>query len=285
MPNRPLALAEPAQPATQLIAENTNIAAPLVLHAHQVHIWQAALPQVDAQALLDAMGLLSFPERAQHGRFHFEKDRHCYLVTRWMVRTVLSRYVPSIAPADWAFEPGPYGHPHITSPLPAAQALRFNLSHCDGLVVLAVTAGREVGIDTENTSRHAPLEVADHFFSPREAQALRSLPAAEQALRFWELWTFKESYIKARGMGVSLPLAQFSIALDTPGRVAIAFDGIADDPAAWQLWHYQVGPHYRVALCLQRGGPQPTEVSFWNFQLPDDAQPAEVCTTRCSAKC
>ncbi|MEN9438043.1 MAG: hypothetical protein RIR09_2698 [Pseudomonadota bacterium] len=268
-----------------MIATNTNIAAPLVLHTHQVHIWQAALPQVDAQALHDAMGLLSPLERTQHGRFHFEKDRHCYLVTRWMVRTVLSRYVPSIAPVDWTFVPGPYGRPQITNPLPAAQALRFNLSHCDGVVVLAVTAGRAVGIDTENTSRHAPLEVADHFFSPREAQALRSLPATEQALRFWELWTFKESYIKARGMGVSLPLAQFSMDLGTPSHVAIAFDGIADDPAAWQLWHYQVGPHHRVALCLQRAGPQPTEVSFWPFPLLDAAQPVAVCTTRCSAKC
>lgn len=266
------------------------MAPPLVLHAHQVHIWQAALPQLDAQALHDAMDLLSPPERAQHARFHFEKDRHCYLVTRCMVRTVLSRYVPQIAPRDWVFAPGPYGRPEIANLQPAAQALCFNLSHCDGLVVLAVTAGRAVGIDVENTSRHAPLEVADHFFSPREAQALRSLPATEQALRFWELWTLKESYIKARGMGVSLPLAQFSIDLGTPGRVAIAFDGIADDPAAWQLWHYQVGPHHRVALCLQRAGPQPTEVSFWHFQLPNQspdsdpemAQPFEACATRCS---
>lgn len=255
---------------------------PFVLRPHQVHIWQATLPQPDAQALHDAMGLLSLSERVQHGRFHFEKDRRCYLVTRWMVRTVLSRYVPTIAPVDWTFVPGPYGRPQITNPQPAAQALRFNLSHCDGLVVLAVTTGREVGIDTENTSRHAPLEVADHFFSPHEAQALRSLPLDEQALRFWELWTLKESYIKARGMGVSLPLAQFSIDLGTPGRVAIAFDGIADDPAAWQLWHYRAGLHHRVALSLQRSGPEPSEVSFWNFQLPDAVQPIDVCATRCS---
>jgi 4'-phosphopantetheinyl transferase len=226
--------------------------------------------------------LLSPSERTQHGRFHFEKDRHCYLVTRCLVRTVLSRCVPQIAPQDWAFAPGPHGRPQIANPEPAAQALRFNLSHCDGLVVLAVTRGREVGIDCENTSRLAPLEVADHFFSPSEAQALRSLPNTQQAWRFWELWTFKESYIKARGMGVSLPLAPFSINLATPAQVSIGFDGIADDPGAWQLWQYQPGPEHLVALCLQRGGAAPTELVFWRFQWPGGALPMQASTTRTS---
>lgn len=253
------------------------------LDANQVQLWHAELPQVDTNGQHSAMDLLSPPEVVRHGRFHFEKDRHCYLVTRCLVRTVLSRYVPQIAPQDWVFEPGAYGRPQITNPQPAAQALRFNLSHCDGLVVLAITAGREVGIDTENTSRHAPLKVADHFFSQHEAQALRSLPAAEQACRFWELWTFKESYIKARGIGVSLPLAQFSIDLATEGRVSIGFDGIADTPATWQLWQYKPGPHHLVALCLQRGGTAPTELSFWRFQWPDSVQPMQASATRRSA--
>jgi 4'-phosphopantetheinyl transferase len=252
------------------------------LDANQTHIWHAELPQLNAHGQHPAMDLLSPPERAQHARFHFEKDRHCYLVTRCLVRTVLSRYMPQIAPQDWVFKPGAYGRPQIANLQPAAQALRFNLSHCDGLVVLAITAGREVGIDCENTNRHAPLEVADHFFSPREAQALRSLPAAEQAWRFWELWTFKESYIKARGMGVSLPLAQFSVDLTTPAQVAISFDGIVDEPAVWQLWQYKPGPHHLVALCLQRFGPKPIELSFWHFQLPDAAQPLQTYATRCT---
>ncbi len=250
---------------------------------HQVHLWHAFTPQQDEALNSRQLGLLTPEERARMARFHFERDRHRYLITRALVRTVLSRYAP-IKPEAWTFEAGPHGRPYITNPHPLAQQLRFNLSHTDGLVVLAVTTGREVGIDTESMVRTAPLEVADRFFSKREALALRALPAADQAHRFWELWTFKESYIKARGMGVSLPLAQFSIDLDTPGHVAIAFDGIADEPAAWQLGHYQVGPHHRVALCLQRGGPAPTEVSFWPFQLPEAAQSVAVCTTRCSAR-
>ncbi len=261
---------------------NHALHSPNCLNASQVHIWHAQLTPPEAHGQHATMDLLSPHERTQHARFHFEKDRHCYLVTRCLVRTVLSRYVPQIAPQDWAFEPGPYGRPQITNPEPAAQALRFNLSHCDGLVVLAVTTGREVGIDCENTSRPAPLEVADHFFSSSEAQALRNLPDAQQAWRFWELWTFKESYMKARGMGVSLPLAQFSINLETPAQVAIGFDGIADDPAAWQLWQYQPRPEHLVALCLQRGGEAPTQPVFWRFQWPDGVEKMQVSATRTS---
>lgn len=251
------------------------------LKSHQVHIWHAFLPQHRADLAPHLMGLLSDQERCQQGRFHFEKDQHRYLMTRALVRTVLSRYAP-IAPTDWIFENNEYGRPKIVNQHPLATYLDFNVSHSDGLVVLIVSTDRMVGIDTESTARHAPLDVADRFFSPHEVQSLYRLPNEKQAFRFWELWTFKESYIKARGMGLSLPLEQFSIELTGESRVSIAFDGIADKPDAWQLWQYRPDPHHLVALCLERTGTEPVEFSFWNIRPLDIAFPLELAMTRCS---
>ncbi len=234
-------------------------AAPELLAPHQVHLWHAFIPQRDDALNAHQLGLLTAPERERLQRFHFAKDQHRYLITRALVRTVLSRYAP-IAPADWAFEPGPQGRPQITNPHPLAQGLRFNLSHSDGLVVLAVTTGREVGVDTESTARSAPLEVADRYFSRRETAALRALPPSAQPQRFWELWTFKESYIKARGMGLSLPLDQFSFELETEARAGIAFDtGIADSPTRWRFWQLRPDTEHLVAMCLESTPAEPTE--------------------------
>ena len=232
-----------------------------LLAPHQVHLWHAFTPQADEALNARQLGLLTPEERTRMARFHFERDRHRYLITRALVRTVLSRYAP-IEPEHWTFEPGPHGRPGITNPHPLAQQLRFNLSHTDGLVVLAVTSGLEVGVDTESMARTAPLEVADRFFSKREAQALRALPASAQAHRFWELWTFKESYIKARGMGLSLPLSKFSFQLDREPGVDISFEeGLDDSPARWRFWQLRPDADHLVALCLEASAsPEPVEI-------------------------
>jgi len=232
-----------------------------LLAPHQVHLWHAFTPQQDEALNSRQLGLLTPEERTRMARFHFERDRHRYLITRALVRTVLSRYAP-VEPGAWTFEPGPHGRPYVTNPHPLAQQLRFNLSHTDGLVVLAVTTGREVGVDTESMARNAPLEVADRFFSKREAEALRALPASAQAHRFWELWTFKESYIKARGMGLSLPLSKFSFQLDQAPQVDIRFEeGLDDSPARWRFWQLRPDADHLVALCLEASASaQPVEL-------------------------
>ena len=63
-------------------------------------------------------------------RFRFEKDRHTSLVTRALVRTVLSRYA-DVSPGDWRFVANEYGSPEIDEPS-EERCLRFNLSHTEG---------------------------------------------------------------------------------------------------------------------------------------------------------
>ena len=225
----------------------------LQIDSRQVHLWHLYVPDQDVPAHEEAMALLTPEEREKHGRFHFARDRRRYLMTRWLIRSLLSRYAP-IAPRDWRFETNAYGRPRIANALPQAKRLRFNISHSASLVVAALAVEREVGVDVEHTARNAPLEVAGHFFSAKEAQALQQLPAAQQPSRFWDLWTLKESYIKARGMGLSIPLDRFSFDLDGSGSQAIGFGHALedDDATGWQFWRLQPDDAHAVALCLER---------------------------------
>jgi 4'-phosphopantetheinyl transferase len=226
------------------------------LSTAEIHLWLADYSEITDSSLHDGYrGLLDPAERAQEPRFHFEKDRRRYLVTRTLVRTVLSRYA-DIAPSDWMFSTNAYGRPAVANR--AARDLSFNISHTHSLIVLGVTRGRALGVDVENyRAREVPLEIASRYFAPDEVAVLNAAPRHEQQYRFFEYWTFKESYIKARGMGLSLPLDKFSFHYDHPNDVSIAIrPELADDPARWQFWQFQPSPEYLVAVCAERAGAQ-----------------------------
>ena len=174
--------------------------------------------------------LLTADEAAQHARFFFEKDRHRYLVTRALVRDELSRYA-AVEPHAWRFRSDAWGKPHVVDPPAPVDPLAFNNTHTDGLVAVGVTRDRALGIDAECMRRDAPVAIAERYFSRAESRALRRLPQGAQPLRFWELWTLKESYIKARGLGLSIPLDRFGFDLDAAGTVALSFAPGFDDVA------------------------------------------------------
>ncbi|APR88149.1 4'-phosphopantetheinyl transferase [Minicystis rosea] len=206
----------------------------------------------DARLLAAYEALLAPEERARRARYRFEHSRREYLLTRALVRATLSRYA-RVAPAAWAFRQNEYGRPEIDDP--AHASLRFNLSNTRGLVACAVTRDRDVGVDVEDTTRAGEtVEIADRFFSPVEHRALRALPADAQRGRFFEYWTLKEAYIKARGMGLAIPLDQFSFLLDDGPTIRIAFDPrLGDDASAWQFAQLALSPEHRTAVAVRRG--------------------------------
>lgn len=230
---------------------------PLEIAHGEVHLWYVFSDEVRDPALLAAYERLLAPEeRVQWQRFVFERDRHQYLVTRALVRTVLSRYSP-VAPAEWSFVRNAYGKPEVCGP-PRVFWPRFNLSHTRGLIVCAVSASHQtLGVDVEDTSRSGEtVSLAEHFFSPDEVRSLRALPAAAQRQRFFAYWTLKEAYIKARGMGLSIPLDQFSLQLDARGGqgaqggpIRISFDArLEDQPALWQFVLLRASARHFLAL-------------------------------------
>ena len=232
----------------------------LGLPADEVHLWCAdadtAIDHDNAQhdALrLRYRALLSEAERSQESRFRFAKDAERYLLTRALVRTVLSRYVP-VGPQDWRFESNAQGKPRIANPEALGADLSFNLSHTQGLVVLAVAAGLALGVDVEHMgSGTSRMEVAAACFSATENADLQGLVGAAQEQRFFQYWTLKESYIKARGLGLDIPLQQVSFQLQPPHGVNLSLHSSLRDAAArWAFWQFQPTAQHMVSLCAER---------------------------------
>jgi 4'-phosphopantetheinyl transferase len=135
--------------------------------------------------------------------------------------------------------------------------LDFNLSHTPGLAAVAVSRATCVGVDAETIDRSGEhLELADRYFSPEEARSLRALPPELRLWRFLELWTLKEAYAKACGMGLSLPLdsVAFAVVPGRPPRATFARE-FAEERDSWQF--AVLRPTSQHVLALARSGPCP----------------------------
>lgn len=217
--------------------------------AGAVDVWLGFLADVPPSLEAAYERLLDPGERLRHQRYKVEGARREFLVGRALVRTVLSRYAPT-APADWRFEANEYGRPAIVGTAPG---LVFNLSHTRGLAALAVARDCDLGIDVESVDRpSATHDLAGRYFSSSEAAYVRQ-GGAMLAERFFAVWTLKEAYIKARGMGLALPLDGFSYNLaGTAPTIAFA-DSCPDDPARWQFLRAGVSDTHRLALAVSPG--------------------------------
>ncbi|MDB5901658.1 MAG: 4-phosphopantetheinyl transferase [Betaproteobacteria bacterium] len=221
--------------------------------ADEVHLWLVFDTEVPQSLLPEYRRLLTDAELQREQRFHFPRHRRQFLITRALVRTVLSRY-ESRGAAEWRFITNDHGRPSIRPDAEREPSrLSFNLSHTDGLVVCAVAQSLALGVDAEKIRRQVSLEIADGFFSKREAADVRSLPQRLQHRQFFQYWTLKESYIKAKGLGLSIPLDAFSFNAAEAGNIAIAFEAkLTDSPAQWRFWSLQPSPAHLVAVCAQR---------------------------------
>jgi 4'-phosphopantetheinyl transferase len=240
------------------IANTLKWPSQLELGSAACHVWFVFQDQVRDAMLLDRYRqLLTEPERAGESRFHFPEDRHRYLLTRALVRSVLSLYAP-IRPAEWSFRINAHGRPEIDPAMPAA-GLSFNVSHTRGLVMMGVSRQGAIGVDTENVSRSpASMEMAEQFCSRSEIAELRSESDDYRRLeRLLDFWTLKEAYVKARGMGFSIPLDQISFSLPGSRGIEPAFDGsIHDQSDHLAFWMMCPSPDHKAAVCVSRsGGP------------------------------
>lgn len=220
-----------------------------------VDVWLATPSAALAEA---GLALLSAEERARDALFQHQGAREQFLVGRWLVRTVVGARVGVAAAALplVEVERGALAVPATHNPAD----VRFNLSHTDGLVAVAVATGREVGVDVEDGERRGrTVELADRFFAPSEIAALRGLPEGAQRDRFFRLWTLKESYIKARGQGLAIPLAGFAFDLDA-GASAIGLStdpGVDPDPSRWRFRTLRPTPRHQLAVALACGARAP----------------------------
>jgi 4'-phosphopantetheinyl transferase len=237
----------------------------LFLPADEVHVWRAAL-DLDATRIQDLQDLLSPDERERADQFRFPIHRQRFIAARGLLRTVLARYLAT-QPKTLRFRYGPFGKPALADAA-SAGGLCFNVAHSEGLALFAVARNREVGVDLESLGRKlADDQIAERFFSPNEVAALRALPAELQREGFFNCWTRKEAYIKARGKGLSLPLNQFTVSL-SPGEPArlLATPGEPAEASKWTLRELSPGEGFAAALAVKGDGWQ---LRCWEWQFTD----------------
>jgi len=236
----------------------------ITLADNDVHLWCAYDETISEPYLIEHyFGVLDHDELTQQQKFIHAHHRHQYLVTRALVRFVLSLYEPAIAPEQWQFSKNDHGKPAIANPNIRLD-IQFNVSHAEQLIVLAVQRSHILGVDTEWLHRQGHfLDLASHYFSQQEVKELFALPAALQNRRFFELWTLKEAYIKARGEGLAIPLDQFSFVFKKHSRIALQLHaGIGDDNIHWSLWQGELDSNHLLGLTTSGREPPPNVLIY-----------------------
>ncbi len=234
---------------------------PLTLADGEVHVWLAKLdlPQQRVQELLHT---LSEDERHRAAGFRFAQDRARFIVARGALRTMLGHYLGE-EPKQLCFEYNAHGKPSLAGQA-GHTSLRFNVSHSHEIGLCGVTRKQEIGIDVERIKPELVDEqIAERFFSPGELKTLRRLPKAAQPAAFFNCWTRKEAYLKARGTGLSLPLDQFDVSI-APGEPA-ALLCTQDDPQEalrWSIKELPLGPEYAAAIALEGDSWQ---LKYWRW--------------------
>lgn len=222
------------------------------LSREEVHLWRIDLTRGDAVDF----AVLSDEEIERAERFHSERDRSRFKVARAALRTILSRYA-NLLPDALVFCQNAYGKPFLTNP--RAGGLHFNLSHSRDVALLAVAREREVGIDVEfMRPDFATQEVAEHFFSSSEIATLAGVETRLRTRAFFNCWTRKEAYIKARGEGLSLALDSFDVSLK-PGQPAALLNTRRDsaDVLRWSMHELFPVAGYAAAVAVERCASAP----------------------------
>jgi len=198
-------------------------------------------------------------------RLHSPGSRRLFQESHSLVRRALSRY-SNIPPGKWRYVKNAHGKPRIDPKL-GSVPLSFSLSHTKGLAVVAVTAGADVGVDVESMDRRVDAaKISGRFFSTEESALLHKCKPGRLREHFFRYWTLKECYIKARGLGLSLPLDSFSFSL--AGGLPHRIDFSEKDPRNSGNWRFaliRALSRYLVAVAVKSGQPDPLRIRC--FQL------------------
>lgn len=234
------------------------------LHQGEIHIWRVHLDEMVPQ-IAEFRHFLNLSEKRRADRFHFQHDQAHFTVGRGMLRLILSRYLAT-DPRSLDFDYNQYGKPALAKKLQSR--IQFNVSHSHGIALIAVTLDAEIGVDVEwIRPEFAELKIANRFFSPEEVQALKRLPESAQKGGFFNCWTRKEAFIKAKGKGLSLPLNQFVVSLDPKNPAKLL--KTAWDPtevSQWSLYALPIDKQFRAALAVEG---QQHEILCWIWQQTD----------------
>lgn len=227
-------------------------------HAHVDHaLGDPATVAHARQSLTDA-------EQTRFERYHGDSDRRMFLLGRVMSRDLVGRAL-NVGAGGWEWREGARGRPEIAHP---QTAVRFNLAHSAGLVVCAVASGRDVGVDVEDLRRPATdPRMINRYCAPAEAADIEA-QGDRWRDRFLIYWTLKEAYLKARGLGISVPLREISFVLE-PEPVRVTFLGsLAGTSVAWTFHLSRPTDRHLVAIAVSAEDGVEPRVLINSYRVP-----------------
>ena len=205
------------------------------------------------------MALLSRDERERRGRLIHDRDRRDFLAAHALLRQALSLYEEQ-PPASWQFETSALGKPKL-SIAHSDRQLAFNLSHTRGLVACAIARSGDVGVDVEAINRDMDvMDIANQNFSPVEIDQLGQCATSDISTRFIELWTLKESFVKATGKGITAGLDQWGFRFGDADKMA--FEGHDVAGGAWSFALFAPTAQTRLAVASNTQWPRITVRAF-----------------------
>jgi 4'-phosphopantetheinyl transferase len=216
-----------------------------------ISVWRVGLewPVSDIEA---AAEILSSEEQKRASQFHRVRDRKHFIVAHAVLRLILGRYL-NIDPRQISFENNAFGKPRLMDGAHYPD-VRFNLAHSRSVALYALAIGREIGVDLEFTEPDfATMGLARTLFAPEEVAALSILSNEDFVAGFYRCWTRKEAYVKAKGLGLSLPLNSFVVSVAPPNEtpLLVADRNEIGEQTRWMLVDVIVGEGFAASLAVE----------------------------------
>lgn len=221
--------------------------------SHHADVIFARPDRASAATLAHAYSVLDDGERECAAAFLFQRDRDLYAFGHGFLRLTLARYLDADARA-LRFYCAARGRPELSS---AGRApLRFNLSHTEGLVACVVTGSAPCGVDVESFAQVDYRKLPARVMATSESDALMALGEECRRDRMLEIWTLKEAYVKARGLGLSRALHELVFSNLGAAPHCDVGPGLHDCGAAWRFWSGRPTSRHRAAVAIRTGGEE-----------------------------
>jgi 4'-phosphopantetheinyl transferase len=226
--------------------------------ANEVHLYSLSFDEHVAAAPR-LLAWLSATEIKRAAAFRLDRLRERFVLAHGCVRAVLAGYLHQ-HPHDIVFGTNTHGKPLTMADSGAGGCLSFNLSHCDTHAVVAVAANMAIGVDIEQRRQGIDARgIAKRYFAPEESEAIDRLADQNVDSHFLLMWTCKEAFIKAIGLGLAYPLDRVLVRNAASGAPFLDPVEAEHGPStAWSLRTWRPAPDRCIALAVK--GPEPLTV-------------------------
>lgn len=187
---------------------------------------------------------LSIEEIARMNSFKYDNHRNIFATARYSTRLICSELL-NVNVTDLKIQLSAYGKPYFKD----YQHLQFSISHSGNFILIGFGMYFPLGIDIEIVNPNIDhLNLSKSVFSIREITSLQKLTGKKLIEGFYNIWTQKESYIKAKGLGLHMSLDSFSVNLNNVEKYNLleAAEG-QQETKKWQVFNFQTTSDYTAA--------------------------------------